>query len=130
MRKCINGSRTGANGSCQLKNPWISGVFAQFRTCSPGCRGIGDKLTRKWAGTTRPALGYSDYRVAFLLFGNDSLSCRAIPANQISASSPLRSSRSSSLADGPLGCLAPISHCRTVDTLVLSTEASTAWLIL
>jgi hypothetical protein len=50
--------------------------------------------------------------------------------SQMSASSPLRSSKSSSLADGPLGCLSPISHCRTVDTLVLSTEASTAWLIL
>jgi hypothetical protein len=49
---------------------------------------------------------------------------------QIKASSPFRSSRLSSLSEGPLGCFSPISHCRTVDRLVLSTEASTAWLSL
>lgn len=41
------------------------------------------------------------------------------------ASSPLRSSRLSNFSDGPLGCFSPISHLRTVDGLVLSTEAST-----
>lgn len=55
---------------------------------------------------------------------------RLLANAQISASSPLRSSRSSSLADGPLGCLSPISHWRTVETLVFNTDASTAWLIL
>ena len=33
---------------------------------------------------------------------------------------------SSSLCDGPLGRLSPTSHLRTVDALVLSTDASTA----
>jgi hypothetical protein len=49
---------------------------------------------------------------------------------QIKASSPFRSNRLSSLSEGPLGCFSPLSHCRTVDRLVLSTEASTAWLSL
>src|SRR5690606_3786932 len=42
-----------------------------------------------------------------------------------STSSPFRSIRSSSLSDGPLGRLAPISHWRTVEALVLSTLANT-----
>ena len=42
-----------------------------------------------------------------------------------SASSPFLSNRFSSLSDGPLGCLAPLSHCRTVDGLVFNTEART-----
>lgn len=41
------------------------------------------------------------------------------------ASRPLRSSRLSSFRDGPLGCFSPISHLRTVDGLVFSTEART-----
>jgi hypothetical protein len=45
---------------------------------------------------------------------------------QISASRPFRSSKLRSLSEGPLGCFSPISHCRTVDKLVLSTEARTA----
>src|SRR5947209_18657321 len=49
---------------------------------------------------------------------------------QITASSPLRSSKLRSLSEGPLGCFSPISHCRTVDTLVLRIDARTAWLIL
>src|SRR5206468_6353501 len=49
---------------------------------------------------------------------------------QITASSPLRSSKLSSFSEGPLGCFSPISHCRTVDTLVLIMDARTAWLIL
>lgn len=35
----------------------------------------------------------------------------------------------SSFKDGPLGCLSPPSHFCTVDRLVFSTAASTAWLI-
>lgn len=50
--------------------------------------------------------------------------------HQIKASKPLRSRRSRSLAEGPLGCFWPISHCRTVERLVLRTLASTAWLML
>jgi Mitochondrial biogenesis AIM24 len=49
---------------------------------------------------------------------------------QINTSNPFLSNRFSSLSDGPLGCLSPISHCRTVDRLVLSTDARTAWLSL
>jgi hypothetical protein len=45
---------------------------------------------------------------------------------QITASSPLRSMRFKSLSDGPLGFFSPTSHLRTVDRLVLSTEARTA----
>jgi hypothetical protein len=45
---------------------------------------------------------------------------------QINASRPLRSSRLSSFCDGPLGCLIPSSHWRTVDGLVLSSDANTA----
>src|SRR5690606_24737638 len=44
------------------------------------------------------------------------------------ASSPLRSIRSSSFDEGPLGFLSPISHFRTVETLVLRTAARTDWL--
>ena len=54
----------------------------------------------------------------------------AQPRIQISASRPFRSRRFNSLADGPLGCFSPISHCRTVDTLVFRTVAKTAWLSL
>jgi hypothetical protein len=42
---------------------------------------------------------------------------RSRAALQITASSPLRSSRLSSLSEGPLGCFSPISHCRTVDSV-------------
>ena len=55
---------------------------------------------------------------------------RSVLALQINASSPFLSSRLSSLRDGPLGCLAPISHCRTVEGLVLRREANTVWLSL
>jgi len=34
------------------------------------------------------------------------------------------------LSEGPLGCFSPISHCRTVATLVLRMDAKMAWLIL
>lgn len=44
------------------------------------------------------------------------------------ASKPLRASRCKSLSDGPLGCLSPCSHLRTVDGLMPSTDASTVWL--
>ena len=46
--------------------------------------------------------------------------------HQSTASSPLRSMRSSSFCEGPLGFLSPTSHLRTVETLVLRTDASTA----
>ena len=45
--------------------------------------------------------------------------------SQIKASSPFLSRRLRSFSDGPLGCLAPISHCRIVEGLVLRTDAST-----
>ena len=47
------------------------------------------------------------------------------PAHHNNASNPFRSSKFSSLSDGPLGCFSPISHLRTVEALVLSTEAIT-----
>ncbi len=36
--------------------------------------------------------------------------------------------RFSSLSEGPLGSLSPVSHFCTVDTLAFSTAANTAWL--
>ena len=53
---------------------------------------------------------------------------RQLAPDQITASSPLRSSRLSSFNEGPLGCLSPTSHLRTVERLVFNTAASTAWL--
>ena len=52
-------------------------------------------------------------------------SAHFFPAHHNNASNPLRSSKFSTLSDGPLGCFSPISHLRTVDALVLSTEAIT-----
>ena len=54
------------------------------------------------------------------------LRLRLVSGVQRIASRPLRSSKLNNLSEGPLGCLSPSSHLRTVDRLVLSTAASTA----
>ena len=48
----------------------------------------------------------------------------------ITASRPLRSIRCSNLSEGPLGCISPDSHFRTVERLMFSNTAKVAWLIL
>ena len=97
-------------------------------TAARGCCRSAIDRARAHEESRRPSR-WQNSRASFLTLNVTSSSLRWLDkpatARHSTASSPLRSMRSSSFDEGPLGFLSPISHLRTVETLVLSTAART-----